>query len=355
LVGTGAPSIDPIPIETAKRDAKALFFIQQAVVDMVFTKIAAAASAKEAWSTLKIVFQENSKVREIRLQGLRREFETLNMNQGESIQAFLTRVTSIVNKIKSYGDDLTEKIMVMKVLRSLTSKFDHVMAAIEDSKDLSTYSFDKLMGSLQAHEVRLLRSEEKDNSKAFLTRGNSSRGRGCSGKGCGRGTSSGDNRQHQTKKDVECYYCHKFGHVKADCYKKKREDGQGKQGVECHYFHMIGHVQADCYKKKREEEQANIVEKKNNEKSTKTRLFMIKTDEKRNMSQVWFLDSGCSNHISGYKYLFEELDESYKKSVRLTTITKYKLKASARWLSKLHTIQGIYTMFTTSLNFHKIS
>jgi hypothetical protein len=85
-------------------------------------------------------------------------------------------------------------------------------------------------------------------------------------------------------------------------------------------------VPADCYKKKREEEQANIVEKKNNEKSTKTRLFMTKTDEKTDMSQVWFLDSGCSNHISGYKYLFEELDESYKKFVRLDTNKKIQVE-----------------------------
>jgi gag-polypeptide of LTR copia-type len=137
LVETGAPGIDPTPIEIAKRDVKALFFIQQAVVDTVFTKIAAAALAKEAWSTLKTAFQGNLKVREIRLQGLRREFDTLNMNQGESVQAFLTRVTSIVNQIKSCGDDLTEKIVVMKVLLRLTSKFDHVVAAIKESKNLS--------------------------------------------------------------------------------------------------------------------------------------------------------------------------------------------------------------------------
>lgn len=319
LVETGAPSNDPTPAETSKRDAKALFFIQQAVVDTVFTKIAAATSAKEAWTVLKTAFQGNSKVLEIRLQGLRREFETLNMNQGESVQAFLTRVTSIVNQIKSCGDDLTEKVVVMKVLRSLTTKFDHVVAAIEESKDLSTYTFDELMGSLQAHEVRLLRSEEKDDSKAFLTKGNSIRERGRSSRGRGRGMSSGGNRQQQqtTKKDIECYYCHKLDHIKADCYKKKREEGQGKQGVECHYCHKIGHVQADCYKKKREEQQINVVEEKGNEKNTETMLFMTKTDEKSDVSQVWFLDSGCSNHMSGYKHLFEELDESYKKPVRL--------------------------------------
>jgi gag-polypeptide of LTR copia-type len=75
------------------------------------------------------------------------------MNQGESVQAFLTRVTSIINQIKSCGDDLTEKIVVMKVMHNLTSKFDHIVVEIEESKDLSTYSFDELMSSLQAHKV----------------------------------------------------------------------------------------------------------------------------------------------------------------------------------------------------------
>jgi gag-polypeptide of LTR copia-type len=86
LVEIGASSIDPIPIETAKRDAKALFFIQQAVHDTVFVKIAAAETTKEAWTILKTTFQGSSKVVAIKLQGLRREFETLNMNQDESVQ-----------------------------------------------------------------------------------------------------------------------------------------------------------------------------------------------------------------------------------------------------------------------------
>jgi Domain of unknown function (DUF4219) len=48
LVEMGAPSIDPTSIETAKRDAKALFFIQQAVHDTVFVKIAVVETTKEA-------------------------------------------------------------------------------------------------------------------------------------------------------------------------------------------------------------------------------------------------------------------------------------------------------------------
>lgn len=39
---------------------------------------------------------------------------------------------------------------------------------------------------------------------------------------------------------------------------------------------------------------------------------MAHTQEEVDASQIWFLDSGCSNHMTGFKYLFKELDETYK-------------------------------------------
>uniref|UniRef100_A0A3Q7HIM5 Uncharacterized protein n=1 Tax=Solanum lycopersicum TaxID=4081 RepID=A0A3Q7HIM5_SOLLC len=39
--------------------------------------------------------------------------------------------------------------------------------------------------------------------------------------------------------------------------------------------------------------------------------------EKETPNDVWFLDSGCSNHMSGTKSLFKDLDESKKSDVRL--------------------------------------
>ena len=69
-----------------------------------------------------------------------------------------------------------------KVLRSLTANFDYIVAAIEESKDLSTYTYDELMSSLQAHEARAGKSSEKLEEKAFQvkeeTSENSGRGRG---------------------------------------------------------------------------------------------------------------------------------------------------------------------------------
>lgn len=62
---------------------------------------------------------------------------------------------------------MEEKTMVAKVLRSLTPNFNLVVAAIKESKDLVTYTFDELMGSLQTHEARMSKSEDKGDNKAF--------------------------------------------------------------------------------------------------------------------------------------------------------------------------------------------
>jgi gag-polypeptide of LTR copia-type len=155
LVNNGVPDSDPNQQENEREDARALFYIQLAVHDTIFSRIATTTNAKEAWTTLKIAFQGSTRVMTNKLQGLRRDFETLQMNKEETMQVFLSRVQTVVNQIRVFGDTMEEKIVVTKVLRSLTPKFNHVVAAIEESKNLDTYSFNELMGSLQTHESRM--------------------------------------------------------------------------------------------------------------------------------------------------------------------------------------------------------
>lgn len=96
----------------------------------------------------------------VRRQTLRQSFETLQMQDSEGIQSYLSRVMTIVNQIKGLGYNITKEEVVAKILRSLASKFDYVAVAIEEAKDITKLSLENLSGSLQAHEVRINRSME---------------------------------------------------------------------------------------------------------------------------------------------------------------------------------------------------
>nr|GEV32544.1 retrovirus-related Pol polyprotein from transposon TNT 1-94 [Tanacetum cinerariifolium] len=153
--------------DNRKKDARALFFIQQAVDDMIFPRITAATTSTKAWENLKQEYMGDSKVIAMKMQTHRRNFKTFGMQKNEKVQEYLSRVSRIVNHIKSLGESLSNKTIVCKVLRSLPSKFDHVVDAIEESKDLSAYTFDELMGSLLAHEDQLSRSHEHVDEKVL--------------------------------------------------------------------------------------------------------------------------------------------------------------------------------------------
>ena len=56
--------------ENRKKDSKALFFIQQALHESVFSRIAAATTSKEAWLILQNEFKGSSKVITFKLQTL---------------------------------------------------------------------------------------------------------------------------------------------------------------------------------------------------------------------------------------------------------------------------------------------
>lgn len=61
------------------------------------------------------------------------------------------------------GDQLPDKNVVAKILRSLTPRFSHVVHSIIEAKDLNTLTVEALGSSLKSHESILhLASEEEE-------------------------------------------------------------------------------------------------------------------------------------------------------------------------------------------------
>ncbi|KAE8732422.1 senescence-associated protein DIN1-like [Hibiscus syriacus] len=170
-----------------KKDSKALFFIQQAVHETIFLKIATDNTTKEAWGILQTTFQGSSKSHEARL-------------------------------------NITEE-------KTEDRAFHEVMA--EDKAE--------------AMDTKIKHNNEitKGLSNAFTVK--------------------------------------KFWHVKADCWRRSKQ------------------------------EQTSYAEQEDDE----IKLFKAYQENAASHRNIWFLDSGCSNHMTGVKSLFNEIDETFKQKVTL--------------------------------------
>jgi hypothetical protein len=159
------------------KENKAKFWIQNSVDDSIFSKITGAGTSKQAWDILKYSYQQNDRVKTVKLHTLRTQFETLRMIESENVDQFITIVMGIVNQIRLTGETITDQRIVEKILRSLPKKFEMVVTTILESKDLSSFSTDELIGSLVTHETKLHLTDESI-SNAFKTQFSFSKGRG---------------------------------------------------------------------------------------------------------------------------------------------------------------------------------
>jgi hypothetical protein len=138
------------------KDAGSLGMIQRGVSKNIFPMIMGAIGAKEACDILHEEFQGDKKVRAIKLQTLIREFENIRMKENESVKNYSTRFLELVNQMKSYGEDMTDRRIVEKILISLPEKFDPMAAVIEETKDLRVKHYLKL-GVEESHQSNILK------------------------------------------------------------------------------------------------------------------------------------------------------------------------------------------------------
>ena len=91
----------------------------------------------------------------VRLQSLRFEFDGLKIKDSETIEECLNQVVLVVNHLKVNGELVKDQRVVEKILWSITQKYESIVVAIEESKDLSTMPIEGLVGSLQSYKLRM--------------------------------------------------------------------------------------------------------------------------------------------------------------------------------------------------------
>lgn len=262
------------------KDLKSKNYLFNSIDRSILRTITQKDTAKQLWDSMKVKYQGNARVRRAQLQTLRRDFELLAMKPSETVSDYFGRVMVVANDMRNCGEDMQDVKIVEKILRTLTEKFNYVVCSIEESKDIDTLSVDALQSSLLVHEQKFKKnSGEEQVLKVSYDERAGRGGRGFAARGRGGGRS----RQAFNRATIECFKCHNIGHYQYECPKWNK--------------------------------QANYVECKEEEEEL---LLMTHVEDVRaRKGEVWFLDSGCSNHMSGDKELFTSLNEKFKHSVKL--------------------------------------
>ena len=106
----------------------------------------------------------------------------MKQKEKETIRDYCVRVKAIINKIATLVEKIEKEIVIKKVLRTLTKKYDHVALIIEETKDLPTIEIDNLISSLTSHEERVLKRVRggisNSDEQAISIKENENQGRG---------------------------------------------------------------------------------------------------------------------------------------------------------------------------------
>ncbi|XP_012442231.1 uncharacterized protein LOC105767271 [Gossypium raimondii] len=126
--------------------------IQSSVSYVIFTKIIACETPKEAWDKLKEEFQGSDKNKQQQPINLIRDFDNLKIREAKTVKA--DRIIAVVNSIRLLGGQFSDS----KVVKRYESK----NSSLEDLRDLSTISLPNFINVLYAQEYkRASRQDER--------------------------------------------------------------------------------------------------------------------------------------------------------------------------------------------------
>jgi len=155
--GYAFPSATPTDPDEKKKyetNAKAVSTLLGCIYQSEFMKVMHYKSAKKIWDKIVTSYEGDDQVKRAKLQTLRVKYENLRMYNDESVANYFLRVDEIVNCMKKLGEEIKEAIVVEKVLRSLSPKFESKVSAIEEKENLRILTMSQLHGILTAYEMR---------------------------------------------------------------------------------------------------------------------------------------------------------------------------------------------------------
>ena len=242
-------------------------------------------------------------------------------------------MAEIASKSAALGVNIEELKMVKKLLSGLPRrKYIHIVASLEQVLDLNNTSFEDIMSRMKSYEERIHEDEEQSDDQPKLMYSNDDscetqvthlsrdynkdqrdynreyRGRGRGGRSYHRGRGRGRYNGGRDTSRVMCYRCDKMGHYASNCpdrLLKLREtlenDNSDTQDADELMMHEVVYL---------------------NEKNCLPEKYETNDDSK----DIWYLDNGASNHMTGDRRYFSMMDKTITGKVRFGDDSRIDIK-----------------------------
>ncbi|GJU30961.1 zinc finger, CCHC-type containing protein [Tanacetum coccineum] len=239
-----------------KKDKTAIAFLYQALLEEQLLQITKHKTAKAIQDALKTRHIREERVQQAKLQTLKSDFEMLHMKEDETIDTFTRKLTTLVNKAASLGHTIEDETIVRKLLNAVPDRYLQIVASIEQYSNLSEMTIEEAIGRLKTYEERIK---------------------------------------------------YKKGHIAPNCPQRTNTTEQSNLVEEDLEPTLLMAILEDSDEGKQVKE---VEEQK---------VLLHEEDvgyKETNMDSLWYLDNGASNHMTGVRDHFKELDEKVSGKVR---------------------------------------
>ena len=207
------------------------------------------------------------------------------MKDGTSMSNHLSEFNSVFDQVSGQGIELNDSLKALFLLITLPDSWDTFRTTVSTNAVADGLSSVTVEASLLTEEVNRKNNEASKSGSALVVRGRSV--------DKNKGKERNQSRSKSRSRNIECYHCHKKGHMKKDCHQWRKEKGKGKKQDKNQKEERktTSRVKIEEVNTVSEAEEGDILFT-----SSMDSVHLVTTNE--GMSNDWILDSGASFHVS---------------------------------------------------------
>lgn len=186
--------------EEFEKDLKALSELTLLVDENLYSYLAGAETAKQAWDNLEKSFEDSGLCRKVELL---KQLVKLTLAECDSVEDYVSRMVTTCLKVGKAGLKIDDEVLASLMLAGLPEEYKSLVMAIENS---TTNLTSEAVKTLLLQETRLNSNNNDGGNGAYMAKS-----------------------KKQGSFKFRCHQCGEIGHMAKDCSEKYKEENDDRE------------------------------------------------------------------------------------------------------------------------------